>query len=65
LLLQVSTNQSEPRLVEFRKSIEEVLSKIHGDQMTKMGAIFAIGLLDIGGRNMGVSLTTRSGIPKL
>ncbi len=33
--------------------------------MTKMGAIFAIGLLDIGGRNMAVSLTTRSGIPKL
>lgn len=65
LLLQVSTNQSEPKLAEFRKSIEEVLSKIHGDQMTKMGAIFAIGLLDIGGRNMAVSLTTRSGIPKL
>lgn len=29
-----------------------------------MGALLAIGILDIGGRNMVVSLTTRSGIPK-
>jgi 26S proteasome regulatory subunit N2 len=33
--------------------------------MTKLGAILAIGLLDIGGRNMTLSLTTRSGMPKL
>lgn len=65
LLLQVATNLSEPKLADFRKSIEEVLSKQHGDQMTKLGAIMAIGLLDIGGRNMSLSLTTRSGMPKL
>lgn len=33
--------------------------------MTKLGAILAIGILDIGGRNMTLSLTTRSGMPKL
>lgn len=38
---------------------------MHGDQMTKLGAILAIGILDIGGRNMTLSLTTRSGMPKL
>ena len=65
LLLQVSTNQSEPKLADLRNSIKEVLNKPHGDQMTKLGAIMAIGLLDIGGRNMSVSLTTRSGMPKL
>lgn len=65
LLLQASTVNSEPKLADFRKSIEEVLSKTHGDQMTKLGAIMAIGLLDVGGRNMTVSLTTRSGLPKL
>jgi len=52
-------------LADFRKSIEEILVKTHGDQMTKLGAILAIGLLDIGGRNMSISLTTRSGLPKL
>lgn len=30
-----------------------------------MGAILAVGLLDFGGRNMSVSLTTRSGMPKM
>lgn len=30
-----------------------------------MGAIISVGLLDIGGRNMSVSLTTRSGMPKI
>ncbi len=30
-----------------------------------MGAIISIGILDIGGRNMTVSLTTRSGLPKI
>ena len=30
-----------------------------------MGAILSIGILDIGGRNMAVSLTTRSGMPKI
>jgi len=33
--------------------------------MAKMGAILSVGLLDIGGRNMNVSLTTRSGMPKI
>jgi len=30
-----------------------------------MGAILSVGILDIGGRNMTISLTTRSGIPKI
>jgi 26S proteasome regulatory subunit N2 len=65
MLLQVSTAQSEPRLADFRKTIEETLVKTQGDQMTKLGAILAIGMLDAGGRNLTISLTTRSGIPKL
>ena len=65
MLLQVSTNNSEPRLADFRKTIDEILVKTQGDQMTKLGAILSIGMLDIGGRNMNISLTTRSGIPKL
>lgn len=33
--------------------------------MAKMGAILSVGLLDFGGRNMTISLTTRSGMPKI
>lgn len=65
MLFQVSTNTSEPKLVDFRKTVEEVISKTHVEIMAKMGAILSIGMLDIGGRNMNVSLTTRSGMPKI
>lgn len=33
--------------------------------MAKMGAILSVGLLDIGGRNMSIYLTTRSGMPRI
>jgi 26S proteasome regulatory subunit N2 len=33
--------------------------------MVKMGAILAVGLLDIGGRNMSISLISRAGMPKI
>ena len=65
LLMQVSTNSSEPKLEEFRKTIHEVIGRTHVEIMAKMGAILAVGILDIGGRNMTISLTTRSGLPKL
>lgn len=65
ILFQVSTTGSEPKLADFRKTIEEILGKPHGEIMAKMGAILSVGILDIGGRNMSVSLTTRSGMPKI
>ena len=33
--------------------------------MAKMGAILSVGILDAGGRNMVLSLTTKSGMPKI
>eukprot|EP00178_Gracilaria_changii_P018284 TRINITY_DN52157_c0_g1_i1.p1 TRINITY_DN52157_c0_g1~~TRINITY_DN52157_c0_g1_i1.p1 ORF type:complete len:130 (-),score=12.68 TRINITY_DN52157_c0_g1_i1:11-400(-) len=65
ILLQVATNNSEPKLEELRKNSKEILGKTHGEIMGKMGAIMSVGLLDIGGRNMRVSLTTKSGMPKI
>lgn len=65
VLLQVSTNQSEPKLADFRKLITDTMGKKHEETLAKMGAILATGLLDIGGRNMVVSLTTRSGVAKI
>lgn len=65
VLLQINTVHSEPKLADFRKMITESIGKKHEDVLAKMGAILATGLLDIGGRNMTVSLTTRSGIAKI
>lgn len=33
--------------------------------MAKMGAILSVGLLDVGGRNMSIYLTTRTGMPRI
>lgn len=65
VLLQVSTVQSEPKLADFRKLITDTMGKKHEETLAKMGAILATGILDIGGRNMVVSLTTRSGVAKI
>lgn len=65
VLLQVSTTASEPKLADFRKLISDTMGKKHEETLAKMGAILATGLLDIGGRNMVVSLTTRSGVSKI
>lgn len=65
IIMQVSTVQSEPRLADFRKIVSETMAKKHEETLSKMGAILANGLLDIGGRNMVVSLTTRAGVPKI
>lgn len=65
LLMQVGTNNSEPKLEEFRKNMQEIVGRTHVEIMAKMGAILSVGLLDIGGRNMTISLTTRSGMPKI
>jgi 26S proteasome regulatory subunit N2 len=59
ILMQVQTAQSEPRLPEFRKIITDSMTKKHEEPLARMGAILATGLIDIGGRNMVVSLTTR------
>ena len=65
MLFQVSTVNSEPKQEEFRNNIKEILGKTHVEIMAKMGAIMSVGLIDIGGRNMSISLTTRSGVPKI
>lgn len=65
VLLQVSTANSELKYADFRKIITDTMGKKHEETLAKMGAILATGILDIGGRNMVVSLTTRSGVSKI
>lgn len=45
----------------LRKQLEQVVSMRHEDQLAKFGAIISQGILDAGGRNVRLALTTPSG----
>eukprot|EP00955_Chlamydomonas_euryale_P022887 241796-Chlamydomonas_euryale.AAC.2 len=53
--------QPESRLASFRKRLDKLIKDKHEEVMCKMGAIMAAGIIDAGGRNVGVGLRSRSG----
>eukprot|EP00850_Spirogloea_muscicola_P013494 SM000091S24652 [mRNA] locus=s91:438274:444527:- [translate_table: standard] len=61
IILQQSTEAREPRVGHFRRQLEKIIQDKHEDTMSKMGAILATGILDAGGRNVVVSLRSRTG----
>eukprot|EP00808_Paulinella_micropora_P016424 g17140.t1 len=50
----------EPYVKEFREKIQSVFLR-KGDTMTQVGALFAAGILDAGGRNVTISLLSAAG----
>lgn len=62
-LAMVHMQQSEaqsPKSVEVRKLFEKTIGEKHEDVMTKFGAVLATGIIDAGGRNSTIGLTSRS-----
>ena len=50
-----------PKVKDIRSLFESVIKDKHEDVMAKHGAIFASSILDAGGRNVTISLTTKAG----
>ena len=50
-----------PKVDEARKLFEKVIADKHEDPMAKFGAALSQGLIDAGGRNVTISLASRSG----
>eukprot|EP00127_Corallochytrium_limacisporum_P003055 Clim_evm11s145 gene=Clim_evmTU11s145 len=50
-----------PKAKQVRSQIEKAISDKHEDVMVKFGAIMAQGILDAGGRNVTLTLHSRSG----
>merc|ERR1712168_1795341 len=50
-----------PKVKDFRALYTKVISDKHEDVMAKFGAILAQGIIDAGGRNVTVSLQSRTG----
>jgi 26S proteasome regulatory subunit N2 len=53
-----------PSVKPFREKIASIVREKHPSTMTKVGAIMAHGLLDAGGRNVTLSLSSRAGFTK-
>lgn len=61
LVLIQQTEVLNPKVKEFRQLYSKVISDKHEDVMAKFGAILAQGIIDAGGRNVTVSLQSRTG----
>lgn len=55
------TEHTCPKVKTLRETLIKIISDKHDDVIAKYGAIIAHGILDAGGRNMSISLQTRSG----
>lgn len=61
MILIQQTDATCPKTSFFRTLYAEVISNKHEDVMAKYGAILAQGIIDAGGRNVTVSLQSRTG----
>jgi len=61
LVLIQQTDELQPKVKTFREKLKKTIEDKHEDSITKFGAILATGIIDAGGRNVMVGLSTRSG----
>lgn len=61
MILIQQTEATCPKVTFFRQLYAQVISNKHEDVMAKFGAILAQGIIDAGGRNVTVSLLSRTG----
>merc|ERR1712034_44087 len=61
MILVQQTEQACPKVKDFRALYAKVITDKHEDVMAKFGAILAQGIIDAGGRNVTVSLQSRTG----
>ena len=65
LVLVQETEVRQPKVKDVRAVFESVVKDKHEDVMAKFGAIIATSILDAGGRNVTISMSTKSGTPKM
>ncbi|XP_026468281.1 26S proteasome non-ATPase regulatory subunit 1 [Ctenocephalides felis] len=61
MILIQHTEAACPKVAFFRQLYTQVITNKHEDVMAKYGAILAQGIIDAGGRNVTVSLQSRTG----
>uniref|UniRef100_A0A224XJ34 26S proteasome non-ATPase regulatory subunit 1 n=1 Tax=Panstrongylus lignarius TaxID=156445 RepID=A0A224XJ34_9HEMI len=61
MILIQHTEQTCPKVKDFRALYAKVIVDKHEDVMAKFGAILAQGIIDAGGRNVSLTLESRTG----
>ncbi|CAG9814225.1 unnamed protein product [Phaedon cochleariae] len=61
MILIQQTDQTCSKVSFFRQTYAQVIANKHEDVMAKFGAILAQGIIDAGGRNVTLSLQSRTG----
>ena len=61
MVMMQANKQMAPKVEKLRENIEKVINEKHHDVLTKMGAIVSLGILEAGGRNVVISLESRTG----
>lgn len=65
LVLMHHTEERSPKATEMRKTFEATWSAKLEDIMTRFGAVVAAGVVDAGGRNGVIALTSATGYPRM
>jgi 26S proteasome regulatory subunit N2 len=61
MILVQQNEASSPKVASIRKLYETVIGDKHEEAMAKFGAVLGQGIIDAGGRNATVSLTSTDG----
>lgn len=61
MVLMQQTEAGCPKVKQIRALYAKVSGESHEDELARMGAIYAQGIIDAGGRNMTISMETPSG----
>ncbi|KAF9914367.1 proteasome regulatory particle base subunit [Lobosporangium transversale] len=61
MILMQQNEVQNPKSAAVRTMYEEVIKKKNEDALTKFGAVLGQGIIDAGGRNVTISLQSRSG----
>jgi 26S proteasome regulatory subunit N2 len=65
IYMQQSDSCNHRKIKTFREKLYSIISDKHQTTLTKMGAILATGLIDVGGRNCTLELGSRNGFTKM
>jgi len=60
-----SNGRSGKKIKAFREKLMSIVGDKHQTTLTKMGAILALGIIDVGGRNCTLNLGSKNGFTKM